>query len=52
MSATVQCKACGRIAHACIIEDDHTTNSMVLEDNINWRDADQELPVLMTSTIS
>ena len=44
MPATIKCLKCGRITHARILEDDHTTNSLVLEDNIDWKDKDQEEP--------
>ncbi len=44
MSATIKCLKCGRITHARVIEDDHTTNSLVLEDDIDWKDKDQDTP--------
>lgn len=40
MSATIKCTKCGRITHARVIEDDHTINSLVLQDDIDWKDED------------
>ena len=43
MSATVCCKACGRIAFARVLEDDPSTNALEVEPD--WKDEDQDEPV-------
>lgn len=42
MPAIIQCNCCGRITTARIIENDYSTNSLVLEDDIDWNDHDYE----------
>lgn len=44
MSATIKCLKCGRMTHARVLDDDPETGSMTLEDNIDWKDKDQEAP--------
>ncbi len=43
MPATIKCLGCGRVTTVRILEDDHTINSLVLDDP-DWKDEDQDEP--------